>query len=448
MRHILLVEPGYRNKYPPLGLMKISTYHKRRGDTVHFVKGCDKDVLRDRRWSRVYISTLFTFHWTTTLRTIEFYSRAVPSPSDVWVGGVMATLMAEELRQVTEATVVTGLLDRRGVLDSGSRVIVDQLTPDYSILDNTDYRYGTEDAYMGYATRGCPNKCGFCAVRQIEPDFQEYLPLKLQLKSLEMLYGPRTNLVLLDNNVLASSQFGRIVDDLCDLGFERGAKLGKRGRRVDFNQGTDARLVTPENMKLLSRLAVRPLRLAFDDIRLRDVYEKAVRLAAQNEIRHLSNYVLFNYHDTPADFHERLRMNVELNQELDLQIYSFPMKYVPLNHKDRSYVGENWSPRVLRGLQCILVATRGMVGPKLDFFEAAFGPAPDEFTAIALMPEHYIVQRHEHAGDGAADWRRDYDGLTPSERREFLDLARGKVTETQRAEASTTRLRRLLEHYL
>ncbi len=38
-RRILLLEPNYKNKYPPIGLMKISTYHRMLGDKVTFYKG-------------------------------------------------------------------------------------------------------------------------------------------------------------------------------------------------------------------------------------------------------------------------------------------------------------------------------------------------------------------------------------------------------------------------
>ena len=62
---VLLVEPGYHNKYPPLGLMKLASYHRQRGDLVQFVKGEDRAVLLEP-WDRVYVTTLFSFEWTRT----------------------------------------------------------------------------------------------------------------------------------------------------------------------------------------------------------------------------------------------------------------------------------------------------------------------------------------------------------------------------------------------
>ena len=44
-RNILLIEPGYNNKYPPIGLMKIATYHRLLGDKVVFYKGDVKNFI-------------------------------------------------------------------------------------------------------------------------------------------------------------------------------------------------------------------------------------------------------------------------------------------------------------------------------------------------------------------------------------------------------------------
>lgn len=441
MRRILLVEPGYRNKYPPLGLMKISTYHKLKGDYVQFVKGCD-DNTRNKSWDRIYISTLFTFFWKKTVDTIIYYTGSVDNPKDIFVGGVMATLLKDELNQVVKATIISGLIDKPGMLDIGDRHHVDTLIPDYSILEQIDYKYGLNDAYIGYATRGCPNRCGFCAVRKIEPEFCDYLPLKKQVQAIEEIYGAKQNLVLFDNNVMASNQYERIIDDIIELGFGKGATFGKKSRHVDFNQGVDLRLLTRDKMMLLSKIAIKPLRLAFDHIKLKDEYIDRIRLAVECGITNLSNYVLFNYHDTPEDFYERLRINVELNKELGTHIYSFPMKFIPLDAKDRSYVGKNWNRRLLRGIQCILLATKGSVGTNTEFFYAAFGRTPEEFLEIAMMPEDYIIHRQKHMDDGASDWHNAFIALSETQRIEFMNAASANKPADQCPEYAN-----LLSHY-
>src|ERR1035437_9935234 len=47
MRKVLLIEPNYKNKYPPIGLMKMATYHRILGDDVTFFKGDMKDLILD-----------------------------------------------------------------------------------------------------------------------------------------------------------------------------------------------------------------------------------------------------------------------------------------------------------------------------------------------------------------------------------------------------------------
>ena len=53
--NILLLEPNYKNKYPPLSLMKLATFHKHLRDNVIFSKG-ENAELEGKEWHRIYIN--------------------------------------------------------------------------------------------------------------------------------------------------------------------------------------------------------------------------------------------------------------------------------------------------------------------------------------------------------------------------------------------------------
>lgn len=109
-------------------------------------------------------------------------------------------------------------------------------------------------------------------------------------------------------------------DYVCPL-FEKYFKRKSLVRYVDFNQGLDARLIDDYKMARLAELNIRPMRIAFDHIEQREIYERAIRLAAKHGVRDLSNYILYNFNDTPEDFYNRLRINIDLCEELDVAIY-------------------------------------------------------------------------------------------------------------------------------
>ena len=446
--NILLVEPGYNNKYPPLGLMKISAYHKIKGHKVKFVKGiCD---LSNKGWDRIYISTIFTFYWDEIIKTISHYLKYVDKPELVFVGGPMASLMGDDIKKMYNVKVLEGLINKPGILGK-DKIIVDELTPDYSILDQIEYSYQLSDTYLAYTTRGCIRHCEFCAVPILEPFFKDYIDIKPQIRSINKIYGPKKNLTLLDNNVLASKRFEEIIYDILEIGFHKGAQLNGKLRCVDFNQGVDARLLTKDNMRLLSKIAIRPLRIAFDHIQMKKLYVDKIRMAADYGIVNLSNYILFNFKDSPAEFYERLKINIDLNSELGIKIFSFPMKYVPIGFKDRKYIGSNWNARYLRGVQCVLQATHGVVSPNKSFFEAAFGRDIEEFYKIISMPDDYIIYRVKHKTNGALSWERKYNKIGFKERslvflKYFKNRLRPSIEEIK--QEKNLNIKNFLKHYV
>lgn len=444
---ILLVEPGYRNKYPPLGLMKLAAYHKARGDVVRLAKGeADRAVLHEP-WDRVYVTTLFSFEWSRTARAIDFAVQAAGNqPERVFVGGIAASLMhGEFIAESRWAGVrfIAGLLDgppaqslRLDAADGDfgaedmTGVPIEERVPDYGILDDIDYTYPVHDAYFGYASRGCIRKCHFCGVPKLEGAQKEMPPLAQLIQGVDETSGPKKDLVLMDNNITASSRYKEVMAEIQDLGFTRGAKLSRDGRslkrRLDFNQGVDARILakSPMYLREMAKTCLSPLRIAFDHIGLRKVYDASVRMAADNGITSLSNYMLYNFMDTPQDLYERLRLNIDLNEELGIRIWSFPMRYQPVTLRDRSHVGKNWNRYYLRSFQLMLQATRGVVSGNPAFFRRAYGEDRDEFMRLLSFPHGMIFHRdYFETGPGAPE-RKEYEALrarlSPSQEEELI----------------------------
>lgn len=283
-RKILLIEPNYRNKYPPMGLMKLATYYRRQGDDVRFFKGdlkvfaaqllCEEflekvgdpglgkyvpklvefirrgqfapldavpgfrdtdreDLLKEYRirhknddypkFDVVGVTTLFTFYWRETVDTVNTAKKFCTDDGRMIIGGIAATILPEQMKKDTGIEPFTGLLCKRGILDKGNKDSIDELPLDYSILEEIDYTYPAHNAYFAYMTRGCPRKCKFCAVPRLEPDYKDYVGLKKQIDKATARFGPMKDLLLMDNNVFASQKYDKIIDEIKACGFERGA---------------------------------------------------------------------------------------------------------------------------------------------------------------------------------------------------------------------------------
>jgi len=489
---ILLLEPNYKNKYPPLGLMKIAYFHKNvHHDYVRFAKGTLPETFSDKKWDRVYVTTLFTFEWENTRKTIEYAYTIVKDSSQVYTGGILATLMPELIqKEFPNINLNVGLLNRKGTLGLSGEEFIDTITPDYSMLDDIkdEYIYPAHDAYFLYMTRGCGMRCEFCAVQTLEPKYIPYISIRDIIARIDAEFGPKKDLLLMDNNVLRSPDFDLIIDEIKELGFAKGAshinpKTGKKVQRfIDFNQGLDAFLLNEHKAKRLGELALKPARIAFDHIEDQTAYEKAIRLCAKNGITHMSNYLLYNGDsfqgkghtykaDTPEDLFNRMKFTMDLGDKLNNEfehgaaIFSFPMRYIPLSATKRGYIGPEWNAKYLRALQCMLIPTQGKGVSSRSFFEADFGITAKDFIRFMAMPEfiisrrgHFVERKGEAENDTYArkqEWINDHSYIVEWNRlfnkvdqKRFLELIADNIFSTQKFETiNEPNEKKLLLHY-
>jgi len=234
-------------KMPNLALMKLSTWLKAQGHNTYLQTMPDHTT--------VYGSIIFTQNRPRG----DFWLRVHP---DIEMGGSGWNLQTQLPQQIED------------------------LQPDYDL-------YGI-DYGLGFLSRGCIRWCPFCIVPQKEGQLR-------QVAQVSDLLNPKSNfLVLLDNNLLA---LANILDIL--------AEIEERGLTVNFNQGLDIRLVTPEIARALAGLHYsdfsrnnKTLHFAFDETGTEKSVRRGIGILLDSGIpsKQLCFYVLAGFdNQTPED---------------------------------------------------------------------------------------------------------------------------------------------------
>lgn len=271
--------------FPNLALMKISAWHKLQGDEVE--------------WAQPYV------HYN-----VLYQSKIFRSSPDV------------------EGYYYADVVKKGGTGNSLTEVLpddIDRMQPDYSIYPWIKSR----EAY-GFLTRGCPNKCKWCIVPKKEGEIRPYMDVDEIAQ-----HGKRPYLTLMDNNILAAG----------DYAVEQLEKIIRGGYHVDFNQAMDARLITPQYARLLSRVKWFPyIRFGCDTHAQIAHCERALALLHENGWRGK----VFLYCMITSDFDESIARVNYWRDKLVAGEKTYPHVQPYLDFNDPSWNPPKWQQDMAR----------------------------------------------------------------------------------------------------
>lgn len=232
------------HNFPNLPLMKISAYHKSRGDSVEWY-----EPLFSGHMDKVYMSKVFTF--------TPDYPYCI-NANEVIKGGTGYSYPdgGEELPEEIE-----------------------HIYQDYQLYKDT-----FPDTAYGFLTRGCPRGCDFCIVGKKEGRCAR------KVADLSEFWNGQKNIVLLDANMFACKEWK-------DLSVQ----LIESGAWVDFSQGCDIRLMTDEKAEYIKRMKIKQVHFAWDRYEDKEKIVpqfKRFKEITQWDYRKLGVYVLCNFNTT------------------------------------------------------------------------------------------------------------------------------------------------------
>lgn len=315
--NVLLLENKYKKKYRNLGLMKFSTYYKNKGYEVDYFSGIDNKNKLKNHYDIICYSTIFTFYYHEDIKTIMYYKNKYPK-SKFMIGGISATLLADKFYSDV------GIKPHLGIFEE-----IDCLPPDYSLFPDHPMKNVSEV----FTSRGCRNKCGFCAVKILEPKY--YINENWQ----ESIISSNSKVMIHDNNLTTGDlqHFKNVTTYL------------KNNKKICvFDNGFDCRYFTDEHLEYIKNLKFDRcgLRFAFDNMSQDKLVQDAINKCLKVGIgkSKIMVYVLYNFKDT---FEEAMYRANEIKR---LGARPYPQQYRPLNDIEmkNTYISDNWDKKLLR----------------------------------------------------------------------------------------------------
>ena len=255
------------HNFPNLALMKISAWHKKRGDTVEWAFPLAK-------YDIVYQSKVFDDTYSPDIEWI-------PQAEKIVKGG-------------------TGY-----GLDNKLPDEIEHIYPDYSLYPNL-----TDNTAYGYLTRGCPRHCDFCIVGDKEG------LRSIKVADLSEFWNGQRYIKLLDPNMLACREHMDLLRQLIDS-----------GAYVDFTQGLDIRLTNEENITAINHLKLKEIHFAWDNPRdnLESKFEFYTRYAKHKPHgKYGTVYILTNHGTTMQENLYRVYILRDLGFDPYIMIYDKP----------------------------------------------------------------------------------------------------------------------------
>lgn len=266
------------HNFPNIPLMKLSAWHKSRGDSVEWYSPMFSGHL-----DKVYMSKVFSF-------TPDY---EYPIDADVIEkGGSGYAIRLVDGKEVYDKSQDKNLPDE-----------IEHIYPDYSLYPDL-----CADTAYGFLTRGCPRGCEFCHVAKKEGR------CSIKVADLSEFWRGQKNIMLCDPNILACREHMDLLQQLVDS-----------KARVNFNQGLDIRLINDRNLALLRQIRLDGIHLAFDRWQDKDIIEPKLRAFHEagftKDRGRVSVYILCNF-DTTL---EQDLYRIQLCRELRFNPY--PMIY-------------------------------------------------------------------------------------------------------------------------